>query len=210
MDVTRQIARVEEEKWARFRYSLTTGIGENGERITGSEQHLQLSREVAAEGMVLLENSGILPLRENTCVALFGISTLDYVKCGTGSGRVFNKHAYNLYEGLSEKAPRVSIYEPVSRFYYDYIQPQLATYSSEELFPELDVPRTLIDEAAENASVAVISIRRLSGEGKDRSGEKGDFLLSDTEERLIREVTDDARYKNARLAREVPFDEIGG
>ncbi len=190
MDVTRQIAKVEEEKWARHRYNLTTGIGENGFRVTGSEQHLMLSRAISAEGMVLLENSGVLPLRENTRVALFGIGSLDYVKCGGGSGRVFCKHTYNLYEGLTQKAPRISIYEPLSRYYYDFIKPQLPTYSSEKLFPEIEVPRTLIDEAAQNADVAILSIHRFSGEGQDRTEEKGDFFLSDVEETLIREVTD--------------------
>lgn len=189
MDVTRQIAKVEEEKWARHRYNLTTGIGENGARVTGSDAHLALSGAVAAEGMVLLKNQGVLPLKKNTTVALFGIGSLDYVKCGGGSGRVFNKHAYNLYEGFLTKADKVGIYEPPTKFYYNYIKPQLPTYSSEKLFPEIDVPVELIADAAKHASVAILVIHRFSGEGQDRTDEKGDFYLSDTEEALLHNVT---------------------
>ncbi len=188
-DVTRQIAKIKEEKWARSIYSLTTGLGEGGKRLTGSEEHLQLSRQVAAEGMVLLENNGTLPLKNGCRVALFGIGCLDYVKCGTGSGRVFNAHETNLYEGLCAKAPRISIYDESVRFYYDHIKPQLPTYPSTDLFSEIDVPEELIAQAAENADVAVISIHRISGEGHDRTGEKGDFYLSDVEQRMVDAVT---------------------
>ncbi|MBP3685631.1 MAG: glycoside hydrolase family 3 C-terminal domain-containing protein [Clostridia bacterium] len=189
MDVTRQIAKVEEEKWARHRYNLTTGIGEGGARVTGSGAHLALSRAIAAEGIVLLKNNGVLPFQKKPTVALFGIGCLDYVKCGGGSGRVFAKHTYNLYEGLLAKPESVTLYEPSVRHYYDFIKPQLATYSSEKLFPEIAVPRELIADAAAHADVAVISIHRFSGEGQDRTNEKGDFLLSEVEEELVRDVT---------------------
>ena len=103
MDVTRQIAKVEEERWARHRYNLTTGLGEDGRRITGTEEHMELSRRTACEGTVLLKNGGTLPLKKGCTVALFGIGSLDYVQCGGGSGRVFSKHIYNLYDGLMLK-----------------------------------------------------------------------------------------------------------
>lgn len=189
LDVTRQIAKVAEEKWARYIYNLTSGIGEHGACVTGSEEHIALSRKVAGEGMVLLENNGILPLKQGTTVALFGIGSLDYVKCGGGSGRVFCKYVYNLYDGLLAKSDKVSLYEPSVRHYYDYIAPQLKTYSSEKLFPEIDVPDDLIADAAQHADVAVISIHRFSGEGQDRTDEKGDFYLSDVESSMVERVT---------------------
>lgn len=189
MDVTRQIAKVQEEKWARHRYNLTTGIGEGGARVTGSAAHLALSKAVAAEGMVLLKNEGILPLKRGTTVALFGIGSLDYVKCGGGSGRVFNKHATNLYEGLCAKSEQISLYEAPTKFYYDYIAPQLATYSSEKLFPEIEMPAELVEDAAKHADVAIVTIHRFSGEGQDRTAEKGDFFLNEIEEDLVQKVT---------------------
>lgn len=80
MNIMRDSNKVKSEKWARYKYNLTTNIGEDGKRLTGCKAHIELSRKVAAEGMVLLENNGILPLKEHTTVALFGIGSIDYVK----------------------------------------------------------------------------------------------------------------------------------
>ena len=86
MNITRKANKVNAEKWSRYKYNLTTGIGENGKRLTGCKEHIALSRKLAGEGMVLLENNGLLPLKPNTMVALFGIGSIDYVKGGGGSG----------------------------------------------------------------------------------------------------------------------------
>lgn len=72
MNIMRATSKVKAEKWARYKYNLTTPIGEDGKRLTGCQEHIDLSRKAAAEGMVLLENNGLLPLKENTTVALFG------------------------------------------------------------------------------------------------------------------------------------------
>ena len=108
-------------------------MGENGSRISGCPEHIALSRTVAGEGMVLLENKGILPLREGTRGALFGVGTLEYVQVGGGSGRVYPAYVRNIYEGFLEKAPRISIYEPLSRFYYDYAVSRIDALDEKEL-----------------------------------------------------------------------------
>ena len=88
MNIMRKSATVEQEKWARYRYNLTTALGENGKPLTGCQEHIELSRRVATEGMVLLENNGLLPLKAGTRVAVFGIGSIDYIKGGWGSGQV--------------------------------------------------------------------------------------------------------------------------
>ena len=45
-----------------------------------------LCRKLAAEGSVLLQNNGVLPLKANTKIALFGRTQETYIKSGTGSG----------------------------------------------------------------------------------------------------------------------------
>lgn len=189
MNIMRNSNKVKAEKWARYKYNLTTNIGEDGKRVTGCKKHIELSRKVATEGMVLLENNGLLPLKENTSVALFGIGSIDYVKGGGGSGMVYSKYVRNIYEGFMCKAPGISVYEPVTKYYYDYAVPLLSEYDGDKLLHEIDVPAELIKEAAKNADVAVITIHRFSGEGWDRSSEKGDFYLTDTEQKMVDDVT---------------------
>ena len=190
MNIRRKHELVRNGKWSRYRYNLTTGLGENGQRLTGSAAHIALSRAVAGEGMVLLENNGHLPLREGATVALFGIGTMEYVKGGGGSGMVYPAYVKNLYEGFLEKSPYVTIYEPVSQFYYDYAEAHLNAPDSGNILAEPEVPQELIADAAKNADTAIILIHRYSLEGADRSPEKGDFYLTDTEQQMVTAVTE--------------------
>ena len=190
MDFIRPFEKIRTEKWSRYKYNLTNGIGENGERVTGSRQHVELSHKVAAEGMVLLENNGLLPLKKGTTVALFGVGSVDYIKCGNGSGMVHSEYVRNLYGGFKSKEPRISVYEPVTKFYFDYAYSLLPEYDNGAAMPEPEeLPTALICDAAKAAEVAVISIHRTAGEGYDRTPDKGDFYLTDTEEKMVADVT---------------------
>ena len=189
MNINRPSHYPRPEKWARYKYNLTTNIGPNGTRITGCQAHVDLSRKAATEGMVLLENNGLLPLRDHTTVALFGIGSIDYVKGGGGSGMVHSSYVRNIYEGFFQKEPRVSVYEPVTKFYYDYALPLLPEYDNYNLFDEIDVPVQLVQDAAAHADVAIITIHRFSSEHWDRSSQKGDFYLTDTEQKMVNDVT---------------------
>ena len=51
----------------------------------------ELLRRAAAEGAVLIENNGVLPLKEGTKVALFGITGYESHYVGYGSGGDVNK-----------------------------------------------------------------------------------------------------------------------
>ena len=51
-----------------------------------AEGNIDLTRQVAAEGMVLMENNGALPVKEGTRVAMFGRAMIDYVRGGGGCG----------------------------------------------------------------------------------------------------------------------------
>ena len=190
MDFIRPFEKIRTEKWARYKYNLTDGIGENGERVTGSRQHVELSHKVAAEGMVLLENNGLLPLKKGTTVALFGVGSVDYIKCGNGSGMVHSEYVRNLYGGFKSKEPGISVYEPVTKFYFDYAYSLLPEYDNGAAMPEPEeLPTALICEAAKAAEVAVISIHRTAGECYDRTPDKGDFYLTDIEEKMVADVT---------------------
>ena len=189
MNILRQNRKPIPEKWARYNYNLTTPMGKDGIRITGCDEHVALSREVATEGMVLLENNGILPLKENTTVSLFGIGSIDYVQGGGGSGAVFPEYVRNIYEGFMHKSPKISVFETVTKYYYDYALPILPEHQGDRLFDEIELPAELIDEAARKSDVAIITIHRYSCENLDRSSEKGDFYLTDVEQKMVDDVT---------------------
>ncbi len=190
MKLLREKERAAAEPWARYRYALTHGLCEGGIRITGSPAHIALSRRVAGEGMVLLENNGILPLSDGTAVALFGIGSLDYVKGGGGAGMVYSAYVRDIYEGFDEKAPHIRVFEPLREFYLAYGLPLIAEEHDDGwLIPEPQIPAELMDAAAKETDVAIVTIHRHSREAWDRVPEKGDFYLSHEEEKLIFDVT---------------------
>ena len=84
-------------RWVRANYLPGTPLGKNGRRATASKEHIELSKNAAKEGMVLLKNEkGALPLKKGTRFALFGKGTFDYVKGGGGSGDVTVPYVRNL------------------------------------------------------------------------------------------------------------------
>ena len=163
------------------------------------EKIRRLARKAAAEGMVLLENNGILPLAEGSKIALFGNGARYTVKGGTGSGDVNSRNTISVEQGLRnagfpivntawlEKYDRLfkdgqqqlekAVYEAVGT---DRNPMKLInTYNSLKPAPP-EVPITREDTAGADAVVYVLS--RISGEFADRRAEKGDYYLSDREE----------------------------
>ena len=59
--------------------------------------------QAAAEGAVLLENNGLLPIaKDETQVAVFGRTQIDIQKGGGGSGTVHTSASYNFIQGFEE------------------------------------------------------------------------------------------------------------
>ena len=101
------------------------GIGDNGQRVTACKEHIELSKEAAKEGMVLLKNEqGVLPLAKGSRVALFGKGTFDYVKGGGGSGDVTVEYIRNLWDGFQKLAGRVSVCEELGNYYRNEVEKQ--------------------------------------------------------------------------------------
>lgn len=157
------------KKWARILYQPNLPLGENGKRVTNSEEHIILSKEAAKEGMVLLKNNeGILPLKKGAKVALFGKGTFDYVKGGGGSGDVTVAYTRNLYDGLKLKKDKISIFEELCDYYKKDIEKQYASGSVPGMTIEPAVPMELMEKAKAYTDTAIITICRFSGEGWDR------------------------------------------
>ena len=182
-------------KWRRIKYHPNLPLGENGQRVTACPEHIELSKNAAKEGMVLLKNKGnILPFASGTKLALFGIATFDYVKGGGGSGDVTVSYTTNLYDGFKKLNDRVEVCEKLADFYRNYIQEISDTFYWPGQKPEAELPDALCESVREYTDTAVISISRFSGEGWDRDlkghpmYEEGDFYLSHAERAMVEQV----------------------
>jgi len=181
------------EKWQRIQYMLCTPLGENRQFVTACQEHIDLSREAACEGMVLLKNdNGILPFAKGQKIAVFGKAQADYVKGGGGSGDVSTPYIRTLQDGLKEKeeAGKVSVYAPLTEYYYANVQEQYAAKLQPGWTTEPELPDALLTGARAFTDVAVITISRFSKEAADRTGAAydGDFYLSREEETMVNKV----------------------
>ena len=185
-------------KWQRALYQPNLPLGKNGERMTACKEHIELSKEAAKEGMVLLKNEKqLLPFSAGTRLALFGKATFDYVKGGGGSGDVTVSYIKNLYDGLKGLKEPVCLFEETAAFYREDIRKQYAEKKEPGLTVEPELPEELCKKARAFTDTAVISICRFSGEGWDRTStydkkkndsplfEDGDFYLSHAEQAMV-------------------------
>lgn len=160
------------------------------------KEHGRLARRAAAEGMVLLENNGILPLAVGTPIALYGGGARYTIKGGTGSGSVNNRKNVSIDEGLRNAGLKITtdawldgydaVYEENRKEWmqniYQMSEPEdfFSLYNAYSSHP-MPMPRggALVRTEAETA---IYVVSRISGESADRQAEKGDYYLSEIEE----------------------------
>lgn len=161
------------------------------------QAHAALAREAAGAGMVLLKNAGsALPLDANTkTVAAFGNASYQTFSGGTGSGDVNEAYTVSLAQGLEQAG--YSVNADLTAIYAGYLKlvkagrPQPPSRGLPRHLPiaELDVPSDLVSSMSELSDLAIVTIGRNAGEGRDRTNTEGDFRLTEGERRLIREVS---------------------
>ena len=157
--------------------------------------HADVARKAAGESIVLLRNEGALPLKGNEKVALYGISAIDFVAGGTGSGDVNKAYVVNMEDAM--KGAGFTLDKNLADYYkayiaYDQAQTALAgtTFSwfSRRKLSEIAIPATAITNEARANDVAVIVLGRNAGEGADRK-QIDDFELTTVERELLRDVS---------------------
>lgn len=171
--------------------------GNTNKMLTRIEKkHRELARRAAVEGIVLLKNDRLLPLKISEPVALFGSGAGKTVKGGIGSGDVNNRENISIYRGLCEMGARITSrlwIEDYEEKYRDermiwkqkvlekakYVENPFDAYAENPFI--LPNGRKICETDLEGATSAIYVISRISGEGKDRRLEKGDYYLSDRE-----------------------------
>src|SRR6476661_8583 len=159
--------------------------------------HALLARQAAADGMVLLKNNSALPLHGSAgTIAAFGNTSYDFISGGTGSGDVNEAYTISLVDGLTNAG--FTIDPELSSGYTNYVTAEKAKQPKKTFFeefanptpriPELVIDQTLLENKANEASVALITIGRNAGEGSDRKVEN-DFNLKASEVALIDAVS---------------------
>lgn len=160
--------------------------------------HAALARRAAADGMVLLKNNATaLPLaKEAKSVAVFGITSYDFVSGGTGSGDVNEEYTVSLVDGL--KNAGYNLDTELTGMYTDYVKAEKAKQPKKNFFEEfmnptprineLSVSDQLLEAKAASSDVALLSIGRNAGEGSDRKVEN-DFNLKPAEVELLTKVS---------------------
>ena len=160
--------------------------------------HAKVARAAATESMVLLKNDdNVLPLKGTETVAMFGISSVDFVAGGTGSGNVNKAYVVNMVQGLENAG--FTLVEDIKEFNQKYVDFQKVNMSANPAggtsvllgsakLPEAPISRTFINAQVDKSDLAIVVIGRNSGEGGDRKVD-GDFNLTETERQLISDVT---------------------
>ena len=191
-DLDRSVKRIlqlalKTNRYKGYKYSEAPDLASNA----------QASRKIAEEGIILLENKGnSLPIATTQKIALFGITSYDFIAGGTGSGDVHRPYVVDLKQGLAQSGYNLD--ENVDAFYKAYMADEKLRCDringdngwqiDRERAIEVTHPE-MIENAAKTADCAVITFGRVFGEGKDRNYHYN-YLLSKDELTLLETVSE--------------------
>lgn len=129
----------------------------------------RIAEDIMEEGIVLLENEGLLPLSGTKNLNLFGWESINPAYGGAGSGGINDLYeVVSLVKGLENAGFAVN--QELVDFYHGYgaDKPEMSIQKQSWTLPEPPVsayPQELIQEAREFSGVAAIVISRKAGEG---------------------------------------------
>ena len=164
--------------------------------------HMNLSRQLAGECVVLMENDGTLPIAPGK-IALFGGGARQTVKGGTGSGDVNTRSYVTIEEGLEDAGFTITSKawldrraQQIADAKADY-QKMLAKLSEEtgesaillgfrHPYKEPEMLAVEAEDIDTQTDTAIYVISRNSGEGADRWNKEGDYLLDKGEEESLK------------------------
>ena len=161
--------------------------------------HAAITRQSSTEGMVLLKNSGVLPMKNLKTVALFGVSSYDFLSGGLGSGAVNVPYVVDMVQGL--KNIGVQTTPLLTEIYQNYVKYAKAKLRADKnpimwfldqgqpKLDEIDITERCVAHEVQQADAAIVTIGRQAGEGMDRKID-GEFNLTKEERDMISRVSD--------------------
>lgn len=175
--------------------------------------HAALTRECAAEGMVLLDNKqGTLPLQPDVKrIALYGCTSYDFIAGGTGSGNVNHAYVVSLTDGFRnagyslDKGLQTGYDQYLQEYKSTHVQKTTALNTQVTLPPEHVISYDALEKQARQNDLAVLTIGRQSGEFADRKSD--DFVLSQREQYMLSAI---CRAYHAQGKRVVVILNVGG
>ena len=170
--------------------------------------HAAITRQSSTEGMVLLKNNAVLPIRGLKTVALFGVNSYDFMSGGLGSGAVNVGYSVDMVTGL--KNIGVATTPQLTEIYQNYVKYAKAKLKADKnpmmwfldqgqpKLDEIDITERCVANEEPKADAAIITIGRQAGEGMDRQI-NGEFNLSKTEQDMIFRVSDVFHAKGKKV-----------
>ncbi|TRX43120.1 glycoside hydrolase family 3 N-terminal domain-containing protein [Flavobacterium restrictum] len=169
----------------------------------------EVTRQAAAEGTILLKNdSNTLPFKsKKSPLAIFGVTSYDFISGGTGSGDVNEAYTISLIDGLTNN--RFAIDSELEGLYKPYVADQKAKemerrdkngglLATPKRILELELNKATIESKANSSEIALITIGRNAGEGADRNLDE-DFILAVDEVALINNVSEAFHAKGKKV-----------
>lgn len=172
--------------------------------VTELEQNnFKLAYKAATEGVVLLENNGVLPLSRAETIAMFGEGVTNTVKCGSGSGEVNERNAVSIFDGMKKAGITISsdkmlcaYAQAVKKAKENYIEAmrkeagfanfKVTMSNLSEPFVNPEFPKLNERDLDGQSKVCVYVVSRISGESYDRQLKGGDYYLTEREMANIR------------------------
>ena len=161
--------------------------------------HAAVTRQSSTEGMVLLKNAGVLPIRNLKTVALFGVNSYDFLSGGLGSGCVNVPYVVDMVTGL--KNIGITTTPLLTEIYQNYVKYAKVKLKADKnpimwfldqgqpKLDEIEISDRCVQHEVQEADAAIITIGRQAGEGMDRKID-GEFNLTREEQDMIFRVSD--------------------
>ena len=154
----------------------------------------ELIRRVSGESIVMLKNEGILPLKQDEPVSVFGRCQNDWFYVGYGSGGdVHPPYQINLMEGL--KNAGVNYDRELAQIYHDWCihpdnVPDHGWWGHWPFFyEEMPLDEKCVQAAAKRSETALIVIGRAAGEDRENTLTPGSYYLTDEEKKMLKLVS---------------------